>query len=158
MESNQESMVTLTGSDQVVRELAHPATGAIEAEKVTITDNKEAGVYELWVDGQTAAGLLYNDAAEAVEWRCRVFGFSKRFVVPGANGAVAHAHLVFGNGGVMLSSAEAYAYPEMCKSPRETGGIGTAEIIVGGAACSGRRCADSYTNREQAVRRPRVHM
>ena len=55
MESNQESMVTLTGSDQVVRELAHPATGAIEAEKVTITDNKEAGVYELWVDGQTAA-------------------------------------------------------------------------------------------------------
>lgn len=76
------------------------------------------------------AGLLYNDAAEAIEWLCRVFGFSKRFVVPGANGAVAHAHLVFGNGGVMLSSAEAYAYPEMCKSPRETGGIGTAEIIV----------------------------
>ena len=66
MESNQESMVTLTGSDQVVRELAHPATGAIEAEKVTITDNKEAGVYELWVDGQTAAGLLYNEAGTRV--------------------------------------------------------------------------------------------
>jgi len=66
MESNQESMVTLTGSDQVARELAHPATGAIEAEKVTITDNKEAGVYELWVDGQTAAGLLYNEAGTRV--------------------------------------------------------------------------------------------
>ena len=66
MESNQESMVTLTGSDQVVRELAHPATGTIEAEKVTITDNKEAGVYELWVDGQTAAGLLYNEAGTRV--------------------------------------------------------------------------------------------
>ena len=66
MESNQESMVTLTGSDQVVRELAHPATGEIEAEKVTITDNKEAGVYELWVDGQTAAGLLYNEAGTRV--------------------------------------------------------------------------------------------
>ena len=59
-------MVTLTGSDQVARELAHPATGAIEAEKVTITDNKEAGVYELWVDGQTAAGLLYNEAGTRV--------------------------------------------------------------------------------------------
>ena len=66
MESNQESMVTLTGSYQVVRQLAHPATGAIEAEKVTITDNKEAGVYELWVDGQTAAGLLYNEAGTRV--------------------------------------------------------------------------------------------
>ena len=66
MESNQESLVTLTGTDQVIRELAHPATGAIEAEKVTITDNKEAGVYELWVDGQTAAGLLYNEAGTRV--------------------------------------------------------------------------------------------
>ena len=66
MESNQESMVTLTGSDQVVRELAHPATGAIEAEKVTITDNKEAGAYELWVDGKTAAGLLYNETGTRV--------------------------------------------------------------------------------------------
>ena len=66
MESNQESLVTLTGTDQVIRELAYPATGAIEAEKVTITDNKEAGVYELWVDGQTAAGLLYNEAGTRV--------------------------------------------------------------------------------------------
>ena len=66
MESNQESMVTLTGSDQVIRELAYSTTGVTEAEKVTITDNKEAGVYELWVDGQTAAGLLYNEAGTRV--------------------------------------------------------------------------------------------
>lgn len=66
MESNQESLVTLTGTDQVIRELAYSTTGVTEAEKVTITDNKEAGVYELWVDGQTAAGLLYNEAGTRV--------------------------------------------------------------------------------------------
>ena len=66
MESSQESMVTLTETDQVIRELEYSTTGVTEAEKVTITDNKEAGVYELWVDGQTAAGLLYNEAGTRV--------------------------------------------------------------------------------------------
>ena len=56
MESNQESLVTLTGTDQVIRELAYSTTGVTEAEKVTITDNKEAGAYELWVDGTESAG------------------------------------------------------------------------------------------------------
>lgn len=75
-------------------------------------------------------GLLYHDAANAIEWLCRAFGFEKRLVVPGENGTVMHAHLTLGNGGVMLSSAELYAFPNMCKTPREIGGVGTAEIIV----------------------------
>ena len=50
--------------------------------------------------------------------------------MPGKNGTIAHAHLVLGNGGIMLSSAEGYLFPEMCKSPRQVGGVGTAEIIV----------------------------
>ena len=66
MESNHESLVTLTGTDQVIRELAYSTTGVTEAEKVTITDNKEAGAYELWVDGKTAAGLLYNETGTRV--------------------------------------------------------------------------------------------
>jgi uncharacterized glyoxalase superfamily protein PhnB len=75
-------------------------------------------------------GLLYHDAPTAIEWLCRVFSFQKRLVVPGENGSVVHAHLTLGNGGIMLSSAETYASPNLCKSPRELGGIGTAEIIV----------------------------
>lgn len=75
-------------------------------------------------------GLLYHDAANAIEWLCRAFGFEKRLVVPGENGTVVHAHLTLGHGGVMLSSAERYAFPNMCKTPREIGGVGTAEIIV----------------------------
>ena len=30
----------------------------------------------------------------------------------------------------MLSSAEGYAFPQFCSSPRERGGVGTVEIIV----------------------------
>jgi uncharacterized glyoxalase superfamily protein PhnB len=75
-------------------------------------------------------GLLYHDAQQAIEWLCRVFGFQRHLVIPGEHGAVIHAHLTLGNGGIMLSSAEGYAHPTMCKSPRQLGGIGSAEIIV----------------------------
>ena len=63
MESNEESMVTLTGEGQVIGELA---TSATEVERVTISDNKEAGTYELGVDGQTAAGVLYTETGTRV--------------------------------------------------------------------------------------------
>jgi uncharacterized glyoxalase superfamily protein PhnB len=75
-------------------------------------------------------GLLYHDAPQAIEWLCRVFGFEKRLIILGENSSIAHAHLTLGNGGIMLSSAEAYAFPSFCKSPREIGGVGTVEIIV----------------------------
>ena len=54
----------------------------------------------------------------------------ERLVVPGTEGRIVHAHLTIGNGGVMLSSAEDYAFPTMCKTPKEVGGVGTVEIIV----------------------------
>lgn len=75
-------------------------------------------------------GLLYHAAPKAIEWLCRVYGFQPRRVVPGEPGRVLHAHLVLGNGGVMLSSAEDYGHPSMCRSPRQVGGVGTAEIVV----------------------------
>ena len=75
-------------------------------------------------------GLIYHNAPEAIEWLCRVFGFEKRTIIPGDGHTIVHAHLTLGNGGVMLSSAEGYPFPSMCKSPQEVGGVGTSEIIV----------------------------
>lgn len=49
--------------------------------------------------------LRYHDAAAAIEWLCRAFGFEKHLVVPMENGQIAHAQLVFGNGMIMLGSA-----------------------------------------------------
>lgn len=75
-------------------------------------------------------GLLYHDAPAAIDWLCRAFGFEKRLVIPGDGGTILHAHLTFGNGGIMLGSAEGYPFPGMCRSPREVGGAGTVEVIV----------------------------
>lgn len=63
MESNHESMVTLTGADQVERELVPSTT---DAEDITIADNREAGAYELSIGGQTAAGVLYSETGTRV--------------------------------------------------------------------------------------------
>ena len=49
--------------------------------------------------------LRYRDAPAAIDWLCRAFGFARRAVY--ADGAtVHHAQLSFGNGMVMLGSAE----------------------------------------------------
>ncbi len=48
--------------------------------------------------------LTYNDAPAAIEWLCRAFGFTKRFVVPGDNNQVMHSELSIGTGVVMVSS------------------------------------------------------
>ena len=49
--------------------------------------------------------LFYDDAPAAIEWLCRVFGFTKRFVVPGPDGTVAHSELSLGPGVIMVGSA-----------------------------------------------------
>ena len=66
MEPHHQKMVPLVGPEQVTGELASSATGAVDAGTVTITDNKEAGAYELEVDGETAAGLLYKETGTRV--------------------------------------------------------------------------------------------
>jgi len=77
-----------------------------------------------------STGILYHNASEMIEWLCRTFGFEKRLIVPGAENRIIHAHLTFGKGSIMISSAENYPNPTFCKSPKEIGGVGTAELIV----------------------------
>lgn len=52
-------------------------------------------------------GLTYDDAAGAIEWLCRAFGFTKRFVVQGSGNRVEHSELSLGTGVVMVGSPQA---------------------------------------------------
>jgi len=48
--------------------------------------------------------LTYDDAPAAIDWLCRAFGFTKRFVVSGPNNRIEHSELSLGTGVVMVSS------------------------------------------------------
>ncbi len=65
--------------------------------------------------------MRYNDAAAAIAWLCEAFGFEKHLVVPGEDGTIAHAQLVFGNGMVMLASARASEFDNLHKLPSALG-------------------------------------
>lgn len=70
--------------------------------------------------------LRYKDAPAAIEWLCAAFGFVKGPVYSGDDGIVHHAQLTFGNGMIMLSSAERVsAYSKLITQPGEIGKANT---------------------------------
>jgi uncharacterized glyoxalase superfamily protein PhnB len=69
--------------------------------------------------------LRYRDAAAAIDWLCRAFGFARHLVVPGEAGTIVHAQLTFGNGMIMLGSSRDDAFGRLQKAPSEVGGVGT---------------------------------
>lgn len=48
--------------------------------------------------------LRYRDAAAAMDWLERVFGFTRTFATPGENGGIGHAELRLDAGTIMLGS------------------------------------------------------
>ena len=67
--------------------------------------------------------LRYRNAAAAIEWLCQAFGFEKHLVVPGENGTIAHAQLVFGNGMIMLGSARDDKFGRLQQPPSTVGSV-----------------------------------
>lgn len=72
----------------------------------------------------------YRDAPAAIEWLCDTFGFEKQLVVPGENGAIAHAQLTFGNGMIMVGSVKHGEFDRLMKQPDEIGGAETQTVYV----------------------------
>jgi uncharacterized glyoxalase superfamily protein PhnB len=80
-------------------------------------------------DATIVPGMRYKDAPAAVEWLCNVFGFEKKLVVPGPDNTIAHAELTFGNGMVMLGSADK---EDLAKPAREAklGGLEMSIYVI----------------------------
>ena len=82
----------------------------------------------------TAAAVIptmrYRDAPAAVDWLCRAFGFRQHLVIPGPDGAVAHAELSFGAGLVMLGSHGSGEFDHLMAVPGDAGGRCTQSVYV----------------------------
>jgi uncharacterized glyoxalase superfamily protein PhnB len=80
-----------------------------------------------------SSAIFYEDAAAAIDWLCRVFGFEVRLRVEGEGGRIEHSELVFGDGLVMVGSAGGSSgrpHKLPCTSPRTLGGANTQSLLV----------------------------
>lgn len=76
--------------------------------------------------------LFYDDAAAAIDFLCRAFGFEVRLRVEGEGGRIEHSELVFGEGLVMVGSSggKGDASGIHRQSPRSNGGVNTQSLCV----------------------------
>ena len=65
--------------------------------------------------------MRYRDASAAIDWLCRVLGFSRHLVVPGDGDTIAHAQLTLGDGMIMLGSERDDDFGQVMAAPGPQG-------------------------------------
>jgi uncharacterized glyoxalase superfamily protein PhnB len=81
-----------------------------------------------------SSSLFYDDAAAAIDWLCRVFGFEVRLKVEGEGGRIEHSELTFGEGLIMIGSSgqadEEKKWRINTASPQRVNGVNTQALCV----------------------------
>jgi uncharacterized glyoxalase superfamily protein PhnB len=80
------------------------------------------------------SGVVYQDAAKAIDWLCEAFGFELRLKVEAEPGQVVHSELTYGEGVIMVSPEKPDApdrpWQARMRSPRSLGGMSTQSIMI----------------------------
>ncbi len=96
-------------------------------------------------------GLFYDDAAAALAWLEKTFGFETRLYITDDKGAVAHAEMSYGGGRIMVGPT---GWTDWAKSPKSVGGAntGTIHLMVDDvdAHCAAARAAGAVITMEPA--------
>ncbi len=80
-----------------------------------------------------SSAVYYDDAAAAIDWLCRTFGFEVRLRIEGEGGRIEHSELTFGDGLVMVSQSggkSSRPQPLPGTSPRGLGGANTQALCA----------------------------
>jgi uncharacterized glyoxalase superfamily protein PhnB len=81
-----------------------------------------------------SSGIIYQDAAKAIDWLCDAFGFELRLKVEGEPGQIIHSELTYGDGVIMVSqerpNATDRAWRSKMRSPKSLGGACTQSIMM----------------------------
>lgn len=77
-----------------------------------------------------ASAVFYEDAAAAIDWLCRAFGFEVQLKVENERGQIAHSQLVLGGGLIMVGQAGLSPDRSYLRSPRTVGGANTQSLFA----------------------------
>ena len=102
-----------------------------------------------------APAVFYDDAAAAIEWLTRAFGFTVQMKVQNDQGQVLHSQLVMNGGLIMVGQAGLSPERPYLKSPRAVGGANTQALAVyvddADAHCERARAAGAAITAEPAT-------
>lgn len=73
--------------------------------------------------------LAYDDAAEAIDWLDRAFGFVPGLVVPADDGEILHAEVRTGGGGIVMVISTAQS-TRRDRSPKRLGGTAQSVYVA----------------------------
>ena len=76
-----------------------------------------------------SSSLYYEDAAKAIDFLSRDFGFEVRLKIEGDGGRIEHSELVYGGGLVMVASEKLEKFPKH-RAPAKVGGANTQNMMV----------------------------
>jgi len=78
-----------------------------------------------------SSAVYYNDAAKAIDWLCRAFGFEVRLKIEGDGGRIVHSELVYGGGLIFVAEAEDRDKPDnLGHAPAKVGGSNTQNMFI----------------------------
>lgn len=110
-----------------------------------------------------SSSIFYQDAAAAIDWLCRAFGFEIRLKVEGEGGRIEHSELTYGEGLIMVGQEAGEAgqdsrgrkWKSLMRSPRSLGGHCTQSIMFfvddADAHCAHARAAGATIVEEPAT-------
>jgi uncharacterized glyoxalase superfamily protein PhnB len=106
-----------------------------------------------------SSGVVYQDAAAAIEWLCDAFGFQVRLKVEGENGRIEHCELEYGDGLIMIAQEAADSpkkFKQTFRSPRSLGGANTQTLMFFVDDADG-HCTHARARGARVVEEPATH-
>jgi len=77
-----------------------------------------------------SSSIYYPDAAKAIDWLCRAFGFEVRLKVESEGGRIEHSELTYGDGLIMVGESSRRERFPYRRSPREIDGLNTQNLMI----------------------------
>lgn len=74
--------------------------------------------------------VYYENAAQAIDWLCKAFGFEIRLKIEGDGGRIEHSELVFDGGLVMVGEADRGEKFPYRRAPTQIGGTNTQNLMI----------------------------
>jgi uncharacterized glyoxalase superfamily protein PhnB len=106
-----------------------------------------------------STAVFYQDAAAAIDWLCKAFGFEVRLKIEGDGGRIEHSELTYGEALIMVAQENPQAprrWKSTMRSPKSLGGAATQSIMLF-VDDAERHCEQARLHGAQIVEEPATH-